>query len=149
MGGTHFCCEYCVVGSTNILGFCCLHVLLGGYDVSWGSHPPLKMDLSPGKEGNSLVGLYYLHRPHISITLMGNSFSGCLFLYRGQKIAKVAFFACCFLLILMVSSWELMVFMMNFLKFSSIFPNSILLTPPGVGLIILFVGSLTLFHVLA
>jgi hypothetical protein len=39
-----------------MLGFYCLHDLLGGYDVSRGSPPPLKMFFGPGNEGNSLVG---------------------------------------------------------------------------------------------
>ena len=49
----------------------------------------------------------------------------------------------------MVSNWFLIVFRMSVLNFSRRFPNSILVTSPRVGLVLLLMGALTLFPLLA
>jgi len=108
----------------------------------------LKMSCSLGKEGKSSVGCSFVQGPRISMTLIGHYVSRFLFLHRGHKIAKVAFSSSCFLLIFMVSNFVLIVFRISILNFSSRFHNSILVTTPRPGLVVILIGSLKHFPLL-
>jgi hypothetical protein len=46
--------------------------------------------------GHSDVGCSSVHRPHISMTFSGDSFSPCFFRHLGQKIAKTISSYCFF-----------------------------------------------------
>lgn len=95
--------------------------------------PPLQMACNPSNEESSLVECLSKPIAHTSMALKWHSFSGCLFLQRGQNIAIDIFSSSCFLLLLRVYRWLLIVLRISFLRFSNRFPNSILVSPLVVG----------------
>ena len=133
-------CGLCILGCHDFLYTDCK----GGLIVAF---PCLKKACKLGNEGQSSVEWLSSHKPHILTTFNGHSLKGCLFLHFEQKMLKTAFSSSCFLFVFIVSDYELRVLKISTLKFSKIFPNSILVTPPEVDLLLL--ASLIHFPLLA
>jgi hypothetical protein len=133
---------------TKCIGVLCSPRSSEGYDCSCETPLSLYMACSSSKVGHSDVGCSSVHRPPISMTFNGHSFSPCFFRHLGQKIAKTIS-SSCFFFRFRVSNWLLIVLKMSILKFSHKFPKSILVTIPKLCLVFLLKESLGALPVLA